>query len=55
LLNDVQQLSVVLRQNNRTDEVDALQRQFQQGVESRNHSILTKQFHAKSAFLFSGH
>ena len=55
LLNDVQQLSVVLRHNDRTEEVNALQRQFQQGVESRDHSILTKQYHAKSAFLFSGH
>lgn len=55
LLNDVQKLAIVLRHNNRTDEVDALQRQFQQGVEHRSHSILSKQFSAKSTFLFSGH
>ena len=55
LLNDVQKLAIVLRHNDRTDEVGALQRQFQQGVESRDHSILTKQYHAKSTFLFSGH
>jgi len=55
LLSDVQKLAIVLRHNDRTDEVGALQRQFQQGVESRDHSILTKQFHAKSTFLFSGH
>ena len=55
LLNDVQTLAIILRHNDRTDEIGALERQFQQGVESRDHSILSKQFHAKSAFLFSGH
>lgn len=55
LLNDVQTLAIILRHNDRTNEIGALQRQFQQGVESRDHSILSKQFHAKSAFLFSGH
>lgn len=55
LLNDVQQLAIVLRHNDRTDEIAALERQFQQGVEHRNHSTLSTQFHAKGAFLFSGH
>jgi len=55
LLNDVQKLAIVLRHNDRSDEVAALERQFQQGVEHRDHSILTKEFHAKSTFLFSGH
>jgi len=55
LLEDVQTLAIILRHNNRSDEIGAIQRQFQQGVEHRDHSILTKQFHAKGAFLFSGH
>ncbi len=55
LLNDVQKVVLVLRQGNRSDDIAALQRQFQQGVVHRDHPILTKQVHAKSSFLFAGH
>jgi len=55
LLDDLQKVVLVLRQNDRGDEIDALQRQFQQGVTHRDHSILTKQVHAKGSFLFTGH
>lgn len=55
LLTDVQKIAMVLRHNDRTDDIDALQRQFQQGIEHRNHALLSKQYHAKGTFLFSGH
>ena len=55
LLDDVQKVVVVLRYADRSDDIDALQRQFHQGVASRDHSLLTKQVHAKSSFLFAGH
>lgn len=54
LLDDVQKVTSVLRQANRAEEIAALQRQFQQGVTHRDHSLLTKQVHAKSSFLFAG-
>jgi hypothetical protein len=55
LLNDLQNIVMVLRHSSRNEEAQALQRQFYQGVESRNHSLLSKEVHAKAAFLFSGH
>jgi len=55
LLEDVQRVVMVLRYANRIDEIDALQRQFLQGVESRDHSTLSKQVPAKGSFLFAGH
>lgn len=55
LLDDVQKVVVVLRYADRSDDIDALQRQFHQGVTSRGHSLLTTQVHAKSSFLFAGH
>jgi len=55
LLSDVQNVASVLRHTGRADELDALQRQFQQGVTHRDHSTLSKQFHAKGSFLFAGH
>lgn len=55
LLNDLQRSIMVLRHSGRNDEIDALQRQFYQGVEQRNHSLLSKQVHAKGSFLFAGH
>ncbi|MBL4674350.1 MAG: hypothetical protein JKX81_18965 [Arenicella sp.] len=55
LLDDLQKVVLVLRYANRSDDIDSLQRQFHQGVESRDHSILTTQVHAKSSFLFAGH
>lgn len=55
LINDLQKVVLVLRHANRSDDINALQRQFQQGVTHRDHSILTKQVHAKGSFLFAGH
>lgn len=55
LLNDVERTVLVLRHVGRADDIQALQRQFFQGVDHRDHSLLTKQAHAKGAFLFAGH
>jgi len=55
LLDDLQKTVMVLRHNGRNDDVAALQRQFFQGVEQRNNATLSKDVHAKGAFLFSGH
>lgn len=55
LLDDLQKTVMVLRHTNRTDDLEALQRQFFQGVEQRNEPILSKQVHAKGSFLFAGH
>jgi hypothetical protein len=32
-----------------------LARQFQQGVEQRNHAMLSKKVHAQGSYLFLGH
>lgn len=55
LMVDLQNVVTVLRHTDRGDDIKALQRQFQQGVEARNHALLSKQAHAKSSFLFAGH
>jgi hypothetical protein len=55
LLADVQKTITVLRHQNRGDEIAALERQFFQGVQSRNHGTLNKQVTAKGAFLFAAH
>lgn len=55
LLNDLQRMVMVLRHTDRGVELSALQRQFHQGVEQRNHALLSKTVHAKGAFLFAGH
>lgn len=55
LLDDVQKVVLILRHNNRTDDIHALERQFNQGVTHRDHPILSKQAHAKASFLFAGH
>lgn len=55
LLNDLQQVVTVLRYAQRSDEIDALARQFAQAVEQRQHAQLAKQTHAKASFLFTGH
>lgn len=55
LLSDIQNLVNVLRHANRNDEINDLARQFQLGLEQRSHSLLIKQAHARSAFLFSQH
>lgn len=55
LLDNVQKVVMVLRYSDRADDISALQRQFQQGVDTRDTSLLSKQAHAKASFLFSGH
>lgn len=55
LFENVQKVVMVLRYSDRADDINALQRQFQQGIESRNDALLSKQAHAKASFLFAGH
>ena len=55
LIEAVQQLVVVLRFADRSEELAALSRQFHQAVETREHALLHKQVHAKSSFLFASH
>ena len=55
LLNDVQNLVLVLRQGARADDIASAQRQFNLGVQARDHATLQKQVHAKASFLFAHH
>lgn len=55
LLNDVQRVVEVLRHAERSDEIIALARQFQQGVSQRQHAVLAKQVSAQGSYLFIGH
>ncbi len=55
LIDDLQRTVMVLRHAGRSDDIDALQRQFFQGVDRRNHALLSKELQAKGAFLFAGH
>ncbi len=55
LLGDVQLIAEVLRRTDRSDEVIPLARQFQQGVEQRNHATLSKKVQAQGSYLFLGH
>lgn len=55
LFDDLQKVVMVLRYSNRGDEVEALERQFHQGVAHREHHELNRQAHAKGSFLFAGH
>jgi len=55
LLGDVQKVVLVLRRNNRSDDIALLLRQFQQAITSRDHPLLNTQAHAKGAFLFANH
>jgi hypothetical protein len=55
LLGDVQLLVEVLRRTERSEEVVPLARQFQQGVEQRDHATLAKKVHAQGSYLFVGH
>jgi len=55
LLDNIQNVVLVLRHASRDDDINALQRQFNQAIETRNHSLLNTQAHAKSSFLFTGH
>ena len=55
LLDDVQKLVMVLRYGERQQDIRALERQFQQNVANREHSLLNKSAHAKASFLFISH
>lgn len=55
LITDLQRVVLVLRQNDRSNELPQVQRQFMLSVEKSGHALLQKQVHAKAAFLFSGH
>jgi len=55
LLDGLEKVALVLRHSSRTNEIRELKRLFQLGVDARNHSILSKQAHAKSSYLFAGH
>ncbi len=55
LIDDVQKVVMVLRHADRGNDIQTIERQFYQGVESRGHSLLSKQVHAKSSFLFARH
>jgi len=55
LLGDVQLIVEVLHRTERSEEVVPLARQFQQGVEQRNHAMLSKKVHAQGSYLFLGH
>ena len=55
LLDSIQNVVLVLRHANRDDDINALQRQFNQAIETRHHSRLNTQAHAKSSYLFAGH
>lgn len=55
LLESLQRVVMVLHHTGRGEDIAALQRQFHQGVNTRDHSTLSKTVHAKGSFLFAGH
>lgn len=55
LLDGVSALVQILRFNNRAEEIALIERQFNQAVDTRNDSSLSKAVHAKASFLFLGH
>lgn len=55
LLSNLQHVVTVLRHANRSTAITALERQFYQGLKSRDHATLNKQVHAQGAFLFATH
>ncbi len=55
LISDVQKLITVLRQGNRSDDIESTSRQFHLAVQARDHATLQKQVHAKASFLFAKH
>lgn len=55
LLSNLHDLVCVLRHGNRSAELEELERQFFQGIQSRDHATLNKQVNAKGAYLFSAH
>jgi hypothetical protein len=55
LVDAVNELLLVLRHNNRSEDVDVIQRKFYEIAHSRSHSGLDSLLQAKGVFLFSGH
>lgn len=55
LIAGVNELVLVLRQSNRTDDVDMIQRKFYEIAHAKSHASLDRLLQAKGAFLFSGH
>lgn len=55
LLNDLQRTVMVLRHAGRSEDIDSMQRQFFQGVDQRDDSVLSSKVQAKGSFLFAGH
>ena len=55
LIAGVNELITVLRHNNRSEDVEMIQRKFYEIAHARNHAGLDRLLQAKGAFLFSGH
>lgn len=55
LINGVNELLLVLRYNNRVDDVEAMQRKFYEISHARDHAGLNRLIQAKGSFLLSGH
>ena len=55
LIAGVNELLMVLRHNNRTNDVEMIQRKFYEIAHGKNHAALDSLLQSKGAFLFSGH
>lgn len=55
LITNLQAVVVVLRNGDRTPDIKALERQFFQGIQSRDNSTLNKRINAQGSFLFAAH
>ncbi len=55
LTHSVNELLLVLRHNNRSEDVEMIQRKFYEISHAKDHPGLDKLLQAKGAFLFSGH
>lgn len=55
LMSGLQELITVLRFGQRTEATGAIERQFLQGVQTRNHATLSKVVNAQGALIFGGH
>jgi len=55
LIDGVNELLLVLRHNNRSNDVDMIQRKFYEIAHAKSHAGLDRLLQSKGAFLFSGH
>ncbi len=55
LVGGVNELLMVLRHNNRSNDVDMIQRKFYEIAHAKSHAGLDRLLQSKGAFLFSGH